>query len=132
MADELGRLTAGAGDEGFVASAGKGEEAGLLVEDSVDGRDEHILGDELEKVAIEGTEEGTGRELPGRENSEERACGCHDKAGGDAFAGDVGDDDTEVAFIELDEVIVIAAEAVGELVVDGNLDARILGDTLRE
>ena len=92
VAEEAGGVVVVGEEDGGVGAVG-----GVLVEEAVDGLEKAVglVAGEAELAAKVGLEVG------------------HEECSGDAFAGDVADDEAEAAVAEREEVVVVAADVAG-------------------
>ena len=101
-------------DAGEVAAVGVAEAAGGVVVVGEEDGGVGGVGGVLEEEAVDGLEEGLGLVAGEEELAAEVGLEVgHEKRGGDAFAGDVADDEAEALVAEGEEVVVVAADVAG-------------------
>lgn len=107
---------------GFVPGAGVAEEAGFGVENHVEHADEHIVGEVEGEGLVEGGEHAGGIVFVLGVGLEYAAADGHHEGATNAFAADVGDDESNVLGVDFDHVVVVAADVERGVVEAGELD----------
>ncbi len=98
----------------------------------VEAGDEHLLGDVRAEQVVDALEHLAGRDDPRPGGAQHAPRGRHHHRGGDALVGHVADDDGDLPVGQLEEVVEVAADLAGRLVVRGDLPAGQVGQLARE
>ena len=120
-------------DGGEMAAVGVAEAAAAVVVVGEEDGGVGAVGGVLEEEAVDGLEEELG--FVAREGELAAKVGLkigHEESGGDAFAGDVTDDEAEALVSEGEEVVVVAADVAGLNADAGVIEGVEGGEGLRE
>ena len=115
-----------------MAGVGDHHLAALRVEREVDARDEDIVLVALEHEAVDAPQRRGGIALGHCGHAQVGGDARHEQRGGHALARDVTDEDADASIVEPEHVVEVAADGVRGSVVRDELDARHVGELLRQ
>ena len=100
-----------------VAGVGEAQPPRRRLEHRVEAGDEHLLRHVRAQVLVDALEDDARLEQPLRRRAQDAARGGHHERGGDALVGDVADDEGDAPVGQRDDVVEVAADLAGRLVV---------------
>ncbi len=115
-----------------VPGVGVAQMTGGRIEHGVEAGNKHFGRNFLHQHVVGAGQDCAGRFQPFRSSAQQSAGGGHHQGGGHPFVRHISDDETDTAVVKIDEVIKVATDGTGRLVVGGHAPAVQGGQLLRQ